>query len=197
VNQTDTRSTLESIEGLRDRTHRLAHPSWLPLFVFGLLVLGAVPFALAGDSGWDGYYWLAAGPLGGIIAWRLVAHRGVSIGLIDRRAGTYAAIVAVMVAGALVVGWAGADSDFSNAGTAYPIAAGMAAIAVIARVAVIGAAAAGIAAWATAVLIADPAEIAAWTYAGEGAILIAAGLLTLVRAHAAGGTRSPGAAMGA
>src|ERR671918_885105 len=130
MNEIDSKATLESVQHLRDATHRAAHASWLPLFVFGLLVLGAVPFALAGDDGWDGYYWLVAGPLGGIIAWRLVAHRGVSIGLIDRRARTYVAIVAVMVAGALVVGWAGADSDFSNAGTAYPIAAGMAAIAV-------------------------------------------------------------------
>lgn len=199
MNEIDSEATLESIERLRERTHRVAHASWLPFFVFGLLVIGAVPFSLAGDDGWDGYYWLLAGPLGGIVTWKLVQRRGSAVGLVDRNVRLHAAIIAAMVAGALIIGWAGAESAFSEAGTAYPIAAGLLAIGAINRNPVIAAAGAGIAAWATGVLIADPAEIAAWTYAGEGAILLAAGLATLARAQAAvgEGRRSSGAALGA
>lgn len=199
MNEIESEATLETIERLRDRTHRLAHASWLPFFVFGLLVIGAVPFSLAGEDGWDGYYWLVAGPLGGIVIWNLVQRRGSAIGLIDRNVRVHAAIIAAMVAGALIVGWAGAESDLSEAGTAYPIAAGLLAIAAINRNPVIAAAGAGIAAWATGILIADPAEIAAWTYGGEGAILLAAGVATLSRAHTATGegSSSSRAALGA
>jgi hypothetical protein len=145
MNEIESAQTLESIERLRDRTHRVAHPSWLPFLIFGALVIGAVPFSLAGDDGWDGYYWLAAGPIGGIATWKLIERRG--------------------------------------AGTVYPIAAGLLAIAAINRSTLIAIAGAGIAAWGTGVLIADPTEVAAWTYAGEGAILFAAGLITLSQAR--------------
>ena len=90
-----------------------------------------------------------------------------------------------MVVASLIIGSAGGESDFSEAGTAYPIAAGLSAIAAINRNPLIGLAATGIAAWASGVLIIAPAKIAAWTYAGEAAILLAAGLATLARAHGA------------
>jgi hypothetical protein len=183
MSDTESAATLESIERLRDRTQRVAHPSWVPFFVFGLLVLGAVPFSLAGDDGLDGFYWLLAGPLGGVLTWKLVERRGVAIGLIDRNVRLHAAIIAAMVAGALIVGWAGGESAFSEAGTVYPIAAGLLAIGAINRNPLIAGAALAIAAWGTGVLIADPAEVAAWTYAGEGAILLGAGSVTLARAR--------------
>jgi hypothetical protein len=183
MNEIESAQTLESIERLRDRTHRVAHPSWLPFLIFGALVIGAVPFSLAGDDGWDGYYWLAAGPIGGIATWKLIERRGAVIGLIDRNVRVHAAIIAAMVAGGLIIGWAGGESAFSEAGTVYPIAAGLLAIAAINRSTLIAIAGAGIAAWGTGVLIADPTEVAAWTYAGEGAILFAAGLITLSQAR--------------
>src|SRR5918996_4838881 len=99
MNEIDSKATLESVQHLRDATHRAAHASWLPFFVFGLLVLGAVPFSLAGDDGWDGYYWLVAGPLGGIVTWKLVERRGVSLGLVDRNVRIHAAIIAAGGAG--------------------------------------------------------------------------------------------------
>jgi hypothetical protein len=200
MNKIEPAVTLESIERLRDRTQRVAHPSWVPFLVFGLLVLGAVPFSLAGDDGLDGFYWLVAGPLGGVATWRLVERRGLSLGLIDRNVRTHAAIIAAMVAGALIVGWTGGDSAFSEAGTVYPIAGGLIAIGTINRSPLIVAAALAIAAWGTGVLIADPAEVAAWAYAGEGVILLATGLVTLARSQPAAGSdgsRSTGAALGA
>lgn len=188
MNETEPKVTLEGLEDLRLRTRRRAHPSWLPLLIFGVLSLGAVPFALGGDDGYDGFYWLAAGPLGGALTWILARRRGLEIGLEDRNFNAYAAIIAAMVAGALAIGWAGGEGAFSEAGTVYPIAIGLVAIAAIARSPLLAATGAALAAWGTGVLIADPEEVAAWTYAGEGAILIVAGLASLA------GSRSSDAA---
>src|SRR5947207_8666438 len=102
--------SLSEVEDLRRRTRRTASPSWLPFFVFGALCLGAVPFALPGD-GYDGFYWLVAGPAGGALTWWLAQRRGTSLGILDRHIPLYAAIIAGMVFGATAIGWAGAGSD--------------------------------------------------------------------------------------
>jgi hypothetical protein len=184
MNKTEPKVALDELEDLRTRARRTAHASWVPLFVFGVLTLGAVPFALLGDDGYDGFYWLVAGPLGGAVTWQLVQRRGSEIGIFDRRARIYAAIIAAMVAGALIIGWSG-ESAFSEAGTLYPIAAGLLAIGAISRNLLIAAVGVAIASWGTAMLIAEPDEIAAWSYAGEGGVLLVAGIIALAQARPA------------
>jgi hypothetical protein len=183
MNEKEPRLALDEVETLRTRTRRTAHASWLPMLVFGVLTLGAIPFALLGDDGYDGFYWLVAGPVGGAVTWQLVQRRASEVGVLDRRARLYAAIIAAMVAGALIIGWIGGDSAFSDAGTLYPIAGGLLVIGAISRTVLIALAGVAIASWGTAVLIADPDEIAAWSYAGEGAALLVAGVVALAQAR--------------
>lgn len=142
-----------------------------------MLTLGAIPFSQIGDDGADGFYWLVAGPLGGALTWRLSSRRGERIGLVDAQAYLYAAIIAAMVIGALAVGWAGGESAFSEVGTVFPIAAGLVAIAFVSGSTLVGVAGLAIAAWGAAVLVADLEELAVWAYAGEGTVLVVAGLV--------------------
>jgi hypothetical protein len=177
MNNAEAASTLQEVEGLTTRTRRVARASSIPFLVFGALTLGAIPFTQIGDSGADGFYWLVAGPLGGAITWHLAGRRGERIGLIDRKAYLYAAIIGAMVVGALLVGWAGGEGEFSEVGTVFPIAAGLVAIAFVSGSTLVGAAGIAIAAWGAAVLVTEPDELAAWAYAGEGAVLVIGGLV--------------------
>jgi hypothetical protein len=170
-------STLQEVERLTARTRTIARGSSIPFLVFGALTLGAIPFTQIGEHGADGFYWLLAGPLGGGLTWYFAGCRGERIGLEDPSFYLYAAIIAAMVIGALAVGWAGGEGAFSEVGTVFPIAAGLLAIAVVSGSALVGVAGIAIAAWGAAVLVADPEELAAWAYAGEGAVLVLAGLL--------------------
>jgi hypothetical protein len=177
----DAASTLEDLEGLRRGTRAQAHASWIPFLVFGFLTLGAVPFAVGGEDGYDGYYWLVAGPMGCAATWLIAQHRGHELGLEDRRFRVYAAIIAAMVAGALAVGWTGGEGAFAEVGTLFPIAAGLLAIGAVSGSVLTAGAGAAVAAWGAGVLASDPDELAAWAYAGEGAVLLVAGLLALPR----------------
>jgi hypothetical protein len=177
MDSAEAASTLHEIERLTERTRRSAYARSIPFLVFGVLTLGSVPFTQIGEDGSDGYYWLVAGPVGCLLAWHLFTRRGERIGVIDRNAYIYGAIIAAMVAGALAVGWLGSEHAFSEVGTLFPIAAGLVAIAFVSRSALVGVAGLTIAAWGAAVMVADPAELSAWAYAGEGAALIGAGLV--------------------
>src|SRR5262249_39171612 len=50
------RATVDEVTGLRRRTRRARQAYWLPLVVFGVLVLGAAPFYELGPAGGDGLF---------------------------------------------------------------------------------------------------------------------------------------------
>lgn len=172
----DTLRTLGEVERLRERTRYAVEWGWIPFLIFGAVVLLSVPFALIDDGSALGIYWLFAGPLGVVATLYAIRSLEVRTGVFERNEYLYAVVIAAMVAGATLVGWT-AEGIGSEVGHTFPIGAGLLVIAVIDRSALVAWTGAAIIALGAVLLTAEPANARAWVALGEGAILIAAGLI--------------------
>jgi hypothetical protein len=171
----DAAQTLGEVERLRERTRYAIEWGWIPFLIFGGAVLLSVPFALIDDGSALGVYWLFAGPAGVLATLYAVRSLEVRTGIFERNEYLYAAVIAAMVAGAIIVGWT-AEGIGSEVGHTFPIGAGLLVIALIDRSALVALTGAAIIALGAALLAAEPADAKAWVALGEGAILIAAGV---------------------
>ncbi len=185
ASQADAARTLREVERVRERTWATLDRGWIGFFVFGVASLLSVPFTRIEDGQLLGTYWLIAGPVGLIVTWlgfrRIEVHRGV----FDRHEYFYVAVIALMVAGGVLVGYTG-DGVLSQAGTLLPIGAGLLAIGAFDRSALLLATGGAIVVLAVVLIAASPAHADTWAAAGSGAVLLAAGMI----AHGGRGDRA-------
>jgi hypothetical protein len=77
----DARATLTQVDEVRRQTKADIHPTWFPLFVFGVLGLAASPAAVVGGGPALGLFWLVAGPVGAYATARYYRDRVRSKGV--------------------------------------------------------------------------------------------------------------------
>ena len=183
--EADAVRTLGEVERLRERTRDAVEWGWFPFLVFGAAVLLSAPFAWIDDGAALGYYWLIAGPVGVAVTLYAVRSMELRAGVLDRHEMVYAAVIAAMVAGAIIVGWT-AEGIWSDVGHMFPIGAGLLVIAAIDRSALVAWTGASIIGLGILLLITEPSHADGWVALGEGAILITAGLVARRAAVARG-----------
>jgi hypothetical protein len=184
--------TLRDLEALKRSTRELLDGAWFPLLLWGALILGSAPFTQIGDGEPSGIYWALAAPAGLAATVWFFRSRELALGLAARNGPAYVALAVALTVAAFALGAAGEGGMLSAVGPAYALAAGLLGFALLARsplTAVVGAA---IAAVATAVLIADPAEPTLVSALGQAAVAIVAGLVAMARR----GARRVGAGSG-
>lgn len=182
-----TVATLNEVRRVRRSTRDLLDASWFPFLLWGSLALASAPFTQIGSDGEAiGAYWTAASLIGLASTALYYRRRELSLGLMDRNEALYIGVTIAMVTGAMLVG-ALAGGDFSGVGPTFPIAAGLVVFGVMKRAPLVIVSGAALATLATTVLIADSAQPALIVAIGEGAILIATGLIALSRSRGATG----------
>jgi hypothetical protein len=167
--------TLREVERVRERTRRLLDRGWIGFVVFGFASLLSVPFTLIDEGGLLGAYWLIAGQLGCLITWLGFRRIELRSGVFDRYEGFYTVVIPLMVGGAILVGYTG-DGVVSQAGTLFPIGAGLIAIGLFDRSALLLVSGGLITALGAGLVLGDAAHADTWAAAGSGAVLLAAGL---------------------
>lgn len=176
MSQAEAAETLRVVERARERTWATLDRGWIGFLVFGLASLLSVPFTRIDDGNLLGLYWLIAGPLALLVTWLGFRRIEIRSGVFDRHEYFYAVVMALMVGGATLVGYAG-DGVVSQAGTLVPIGAGLVAIGVFDRSALLVATGGAIGVLALGLMVVSPAHADTWAAAGLGAVFVAAGLV--------------------
>jgi hypothetical protein len=169
--------TLHEVEMVRDRTRSSLVAGWIPFLVFGVATLLSAVFARVDDGQALGTYWLIAGPLG--VAITLLGFRRLEVrtGVFDRNEYFYATVIVLMVGGATLIGFT-AENLASDVGPLFPVGAGLLVIGAFDRSMLVTGTGALIVVLGLGLAVIGPAYADMWAAIGEGAILIAAGLMT-------------------
>jgi nitrate reductase NapE component len=166
---------------VRDRSRASASMMWFPLLLFGALSLLSAPVVGWFGGAALGMFWLVAGPAGGVATGVVSARRGRRVGA-EVPAGPYLAVAVLILAGALVAGWAGdalGEHMISAAGPPLAISAGYLLFARIERSRALGWTAGGLAALTVALLPTGigPEPLAAVLAVAYGAVFLATGVV--------------------
>ncbi len=146
-------ATLRQVNELRRRTRAAVHPAWFPMLLFGVLGLGAFPFALMGDGLGIGLFWLVAGPVGGYATSRYYCNRALSRG-VGVRGGAYVALGAAL----FVTAWVAGAATRSAAAPVLAIAVAYLGFAYLERSWAVAAVSAALGMTAVVVAVTDPAH---------------------------------------
>jgi hypothetical protein len=143
--------TLQEVDHLRRQTRRQsrtgAEQLWLPLVLFGALVLVTPVVEAAWGGRAVGIYWAVAAPAGALLCGRYYRKREHRVGL-EIPALPYLLVSAGIVLGSLALGWIGglADSQLAWVGPPLVVSAGYLIFAWLDRSAVLAVFAAALAA---------------------------------------------------
>ncbi len=176
MSRAEAAETLRVVERARERTWASLDRGWIGFLVFGVASLLSVPFTRIDDGHLLGSYWLIAGPLALFVTWLGFRRIEVRSGVFDRHEYFYAVVMALILGGAILVGYTG-DGVISQAGTLVPIGAGLLAIGVFDRSKLLLATGGAIVALAVGLMVVSPAHADTWAAAGLGAVFVAAGLV--------------------
>jgi len=169
--------TLRDVEAVRERTRMAVMWGWLPFLVFGAATLGSTPFTLMDDSYAVGVYWLIIGPLA--LAVTFVGYRRMEMrrGVVELNESIYLLVIAVMLVGGLAIGFLADDGIASQVGPLLPVGVGLLVLGVIDGSTLLPAAGLLILGLGGALAVIAPEAADTWAAAGEGLVLIAAGLI--------------------
>jgi hypothetical protein len=191
MTEKETLQTFRGLEQVRDRTRTALLWGWLPFLVFGTATLVSAPISQVNDGEALGVYWLVAGPLA--LAVTLLGYRRMEIrsGVVERNEALYAGLIAAILVSAMAIGFLADDGIASEVGPLVPVGIGMLAISAVDRSRLVAVAGALILVLAFALAVAGPANAGTWAAAGEGALLIGAGLIARRPARQGHGSPSP------
>jgi len=172
----DATRLLQDTTRVRRRTRRALNPSWFSNLVFGAFFVGTAVLAAVTDAGGVMLaYWLVGAALAFTATFWFHVRIERELGVDGRAWDASGTLLIALLAGVLVAN-AVFEGDLRAAMPLYAAAAALTGFAVLWGDASEGAAAAGIALVATAVLVVSPETPGVWANLGLGIVLLAAGV---------------------
>jgi cellobiose-specific phosphotransferase system component IIC len=172
----DARATLAATARTRHRTRRALNPSWYANLVMGTFFAGSAAVSVVSDATWPDVAYAVLGLLAAAaLIVRFYVKRERALGVRSRGWDASTAMFAALLAGVIAANALFGGGDLQAVMPLYAGAAGAVGFAVLWHDHVQTAAAAGLAAVATAVLVANPGQPGIWANVGIGLVLLAAG----------------------